>query len=560
MANIKIADIKGVNSDIDPVELPPNYLTYGINYRVFNSKVFASGGHSCWSVANAAIYPGLLHFVSGGGNDSWVVLGRNSVYAFDGREANCNPIDYPAGLGWVDITGTAINLASGAELLWTSSDLGAHPIYNNPDFYPQTWDGNPASNLQDMVWGTRSVTNGIYSTADDTWNTQGMRCKAMRVHKDKIIALGMIENGVEYPDVLRWSHPAGGNTLPFTWDETDPTTLAGRFALGSNGGGIVDGLSLQDNFVVYSESAIDVLDDTGDTSVFRRRRMTSIYGLLTVNGIVEVKGRHYFISDGDFVVNDGREVKSITHDRIRTRMNRNLSKESYRNAYAVAHSALKEVWFCMPEDGSEFPNIAYIYNWSDDTWSIRELNDRIAGEEEFPDERGVRHIAYGARQELAEGADTWNANHPNDTWDDGANIAWGTDKRTPLNDTMIGIWQDTATSQPGLLDMDPTVSDNPFKTVMERTDLRFTDSAQVMTINYVYFDANGKGEVRFDIADQLHNGLVSWRRPSFFVPAYTRKVPVRATGNLFSYRLTSTGTSNWWITSLELEGIANGRR
>ena len=230
---------KGLNSDIAPWSLPPEFITSGQNFRIYAGTIRAAGGSADWAIAPTLFNPGHIQAVGATTGDWWVVLGRDKVYAFDGN------------IGWNDISSTEgyEGLGVDDELKWTSCMLAQIPVYNNPQTGPEAWlaqDG--ISLLQPLQWDDT-----------DTWKAKGNTCEVMRSHKNFLIAMDITEGSTHYPNVVRVSTAADANGMPYTWDEADKAGLAVRFQLGGDGGRIVDGLSLRDNFVVYSERSIDII-------------------------------------------------------------------------------------------------------------------------------------------------------------------------------------------------------------------------------------------------------------------------------------------------------------
>lgn len=519
MPILKISNIAkaGVNSDVSPWELGPEFLTSGINFRIVNDKIRSFGGYSTWSTAPIALYPGLMMPVSTVSADYWLVAGRTNVYVFDGSTwSNINNAAGYAGMGADD------------ELNWTGCMLGKIPIINNPQHYPEYW--SPQSTGQAMQF--------LQFDAGNTWQAMGYSCAVMRSHKQFLIALNLTEGVSEIPDGVRWSHPADINGLPYTWDETVPTNLAGKTALGGDSGQIIDGQSLRDSFVVYSESGINTMDLTGDSFVFRIREMSSTIGLLNKRCIAEVKGLHFFLGDGDIVVNDGHKIQSLIHKKLRRRLVADMSADYYNRSFVINSKVTKEVWFCVPENNSAYPNIAYIYNWRDDTWAIRDLPL-------------LTHASYGPRAVPTTTWDNWDG-----TWDEQEGV-WGSRKRSPLDDFAMGCTPDHK-----LLQLDEVVENEAaVSSVIERTDFPLEGHDNVTTITRLYPHMEGTQPVQIELGSQRYaGGPIQWKPAVTFTPGMDRKVDVRSTGELHAWRVSSTSPGNWTFSGVDIEYQVDGVR
>ena len=347
----------GLNSDFAPWELPPEAITSGVNFRVFAGQIRTSGGFANLVTQEDDFKPAYLQFVNSPVGLYWLLLGASYVYAYDG-------------VTWHNVSSWGTDpspLIDGDEFFWTGCTLGRIPIINNPQNVPEWWDQNTGNQFIPLPWD-----------ATQDWGQKGVRCRVMRSYKNFLFALNLHESEGEYPDGYRWSHPADINGIPYTWDKNDPSALAGRAQLGGASGAIIDGLTLRDSFVLYSQNAVNILDFTGGDFVFRRRKLTTTFGLFCKNALVEVAGVHLFLSDGDIVQNDGTQIQSIMHNQLRKRLTANANSAFYSRSFAVRNDTLKEVWFCVPEDNNQYPSTAYIYNWRDKSWAIRELPPYLA--------------------------------------------------------------------------------------------------------------------------------------------------------------------------------------
>jgi len=512
--------LKGLSTDPAPWALPPEFITYGVNFRIFTGSIIASGGVEKWSDAPINFNPALPFHVGSTSGDYWLVMGRSGIYSFDGST-------------WTDVSSILGygNIGIDQELLWTACSMGAIPVVNNPQAQPEFWaPQQPAQVMQPLMFD-----------ATETWTDKGYSAQIFRSHKNFLFALNLTEGGTEFKDSFRWSHPADINGLPPTWDETDQAFLAGKAALGGDGGEIIDGQSLRDSFCIYSEDSIDVLDYTNDEYVWRRRELSATIGLLSRNCIVEVKGAHFILSNGDIIRNDGNKIESIAHDRIRRSLSATIDINNYNRSYAVRNDSIKEIWFCIPEVGEEYPTLAYIYNWADDSWATRQLDPNIA------------MANYGSQSEPTL---QWDQYPVESTWNISAG-PWGSSQRTPIDDTIIGANSLTGT----LYIMDPGTPDGSFNTVIERTDYPLVSDRQVTTITRVYPHIQGQGTVSIEFGSQDYPGApVRWQPFVAFNPATTRKIDLRTTGELHAWRFKSIGQEGWRLSGFKVEYEMAGLR
>lgn len=513
---------KGINSDLMPWDLPGDFLTEISNIRISKLKLSPFGGSNTWAQLPADLSVGMIMPVITPSANFWLLAATDSVYVYNG--ANFNNISSAGGYVGVN-----------DEDAWTGCSLTRIPIINNPNHYPEYWSPqNTGQLMQPLNWD-----------AVNTWQAAGQACTIMRSHKQFLFALGLNINGTEVPDGVRWSSPADITGIPETWDELDTTNFAGLTTLGGEGGSIVDGLSLRDSFVVYREKGISVFDYIGGNFVWQIRNLDSSVGLLSRNSIANVRGVHYFISDGDIYRNDGNSIQSIIHNRLRQRFSSNIDPDNYKNSYVVANHQANEVWFCVPEVGFIYPNIAYIYNVEDDSWSIRDIPEAaMAG-------YGPKSNPQETWEDLAE---SWNGNQE----------VWSQRSLSPLNDTVILATKPQDVGLSGnLLTLDEglTGSSEVFSSNIERLGFALEGLNKVTTITTVFPHVRGNGTLFIRFGSQDYPGSpVRWKDAIEFDPSTDRKIDVRTTGELHCFRIFSDENQYWEFSSMDIEYVLAGVR
>lgn len=515
----------GLNADISPWELPPSAITDGLNFRVANGALQTSGGNASMTTCPDDFKPAYVQTVVSPLGVYWLAAGQDSVQVYNG-------------LVWEDISSWTAGMSPlnpGDEFLWQGCNLGKIPIVNNSQHYPEYWD--PQSSGTDLA--------GLPFDSSNTWEAKSFRCRVMRAHKNFLFALNLQEGATHLQNAYRWSHPADIDGLPFTWDETDASGLAGRSQIAGNSGAIIDGLSLRDSFVIYSQNGIDILEFVGGEFVWRRRSMTSSYGLFNRDSLVEVNGVHFFLADGDVVSNDGNSVQSIMYNRIRTRLVKNANAEYYHRSFAARNDVHKEIWFCVPEGSSEFPNVAYVYNWSDQSWAIRDLPTGLASAKFGPTivSTGTRMAAELLPSPLAAPDlvtwDTWTGNWDEQTrtWSSGAVIP--PDPEAPYYDFTwsIGNSGNSYGYQATFGDLDPKLIER--KEVYEV----YVDSVtKLVTVNT---DEELQGSDILTLTSDVNSVIVTWATDHYEATDATfADYVVAADGTDIDLRIEVTNASN----------------
>ena len=520
---LKISEfaMAGLNTDLPPHDLPPGFLTDMSNMRIINNSIQSFGGYHHWGTP-VEFNPGWLIHAGSLTGKFWLVAGESAVESWDGTDF----VDISSAAGYGDITDKS---------LWTGDVFTNFIVATHPQIYPEYWIG--INNNDPMLPLPFDLSN--------TFEDKDIRVGILRAHKEFLIAMDLVEVGAELVDVVRWSDAADVGSLPQSWDEFDPTTLAGKATLGGPGGRIIDGRPLRDSFCIYRESGITIMDSTNNIFVWRFRHLETTSGLINKDCCVQVKQNHFYISDGDIVRNDGNQVTSIMHKRIRERFVGNINVENFNNSYALKNDIAKEIWFCVPEGDSVFPNTAYIYNWKDDTWFVRDLNPEVI------------FMSYGPN--LDKPPRTWDS--WTETWDTATGV-WGNDFRTPLNNTLVGIIKPVSGSELIIIDSDENDNAEEYLSFIERTGFPLEGIDTVTTIQSLYPHMEGTVNVRVRLGSQRHaNAPIEWKPYVSFNPSTDRKVDIRSTGELHAFRFEAeTDEGEWSVSGMDVEYVIDGAR
>lgn len=190
------------------------------------------------------------------------------------------------------------------------------------------------------------------------------RARVMRAFGPHLVAINMVESGIDLAHRVRWSHPASPGFLPSTWNEADATRDAGFYDFPDTASGILlDGLPLGSIMYLYKETSVHRMRYVGGQNKFDFGQAAWIQndGLLAM-GCVCISGdgtKHVFAStSGDILWHDGNRVQSALTLRQRRRLQSDINPEFARNSFIFANPFTHSIWFCYPSSGQEFPNKA----------------------------------------------------------------------------------------------------------------------------------------------------------------------------------------------------------
>jgi len=285
--------------------------------------------------------------------------------------------------------------------------------------------------------------------------------------------------------------------------------------------------------------------------------------------VVDIEGNHYFITrDADIVMFDGIHVTSILYNRLAKRLLANLNTDVSSSSFAVVNHRMKEVWFCVPELDSPTPNVGYVYNYVDQTWSIRDMPVNMV----FSDYGTLPVTTWSIRDmpvnmvfsdygtlPVTEDVSEETIGIWDFTQSSWANIefAWGAEKRYVTEYILAGVDTDGTVR---LIDPQGTIDEDGFNTEIIRTDYPLEGHPTNNTIVRIYPQASGSA-FNFEIGSQQYaGGPVAWNAPITFDPGHDRKIDSRVTGELMCWRIRSIDKNRFTFSGMTLEYVPAGLR
>lgn len=492
----------GVYYDQLAQELPDSALTDAVNVRMRNGSAERMRGElEVFGTPSATPY-GMFLYAQGGAR--YVVhAGTASVYVNDGSTST-------------DITGTAPT--GGADDRWTGGSIGGVLVLNNGVDAPMYWGGNTASNLA-------TLSNWPASTT----------CASMRPWKNYLFALDVTKSGTRYPHLVKWSSAAEPGALPGSWDETDPANDAGEFDLAETTDFIVDALPLGDSLIVYKEASAYAITYIGGQYVFSSRRLPADVGMLARGCAVSIPAGHVVLTPGDLVLTNGFEVRSIADSRTREWLFDTMDATNAGRSFLVSHTTYNEVWVCFPESGETTCTKALVWNWKDDTFTTRDLNNVTCG---------VNGVIPSTVDNSIDG-DTGAIDDDTtaiDYVEGGSNQA----------QFVIG----TTAPDIRLVDSGADFAGTDFTSRIERNHIAFGKPANVKTVRAVYPRIEGaSGQtvyIQFGYTMDVETP-VTWETAITYTVGTSYKADTLVTGRFISYRIWSESGAAWRLKSIDFD-------
>jgi len=512
---------RGIIQDVPPHELPVEAWSDGINVRFRNNKVQKFPGESA-VMGTPLVAPHWLLPWNDTAGYKWIYASTAKVYHTDGTTHT-------------DITRTSGDYTPGARPLWSGGVLTGIPILNHDALtdYPQAYDSGTSKLVDLPNWPANTY------------------CKIIRPFGSFLVALDVTKSGTRDPYMVKWSHQADPGAVPSSWDETDDTLQAGENSLIQTHGYILDGLTLGTTFVIYKEDAIWGMQFIGGPFVFRFYEVTQTVGILAPRCVKEFYRNHFVVATDDIFIFDGNRPRSIIGKRMRDWFFSALSQSYYRYTFVTPNLARREMWVCFVEEGQTYANKALIWNWEDDTWTVRDIPN-------------LTHMGFG---QVNTGS--------SDSFDASAGVTFDNDSGTfgdaaiaPANLRLLG-----GTTTPQLLHLDDSSytdsSSAAYTSYVERTGLTVVspgsvDPSVVKFVRRVYPKVEWMGtpptlNVYVGFQDSPSDP-VTWTGPLAYDPSTDYHVDCRVRGRYIAVRFEDTGSANWTLSGYELDLDVVGRR
>lgn len=326
--------------------LPSSQVSWstGLNVRQRVGCIYKSPGRSTLAtVTNSPAVRAMFTFK--GYDNVWrtLVCCDTKIYSYTsnfGTAADITPSTPPS---------------SGATDVWQFALIGGIPILSNGVNTPWKWDlsGNPMT----VLAGAPQI------------------CKALHVHKNKLITGNIQEGAYSFPARLRWANtlqPDGG------W-VTDLKGLSGGKDLipestTMQGTDDIQAITSQgERLIVFCERNMWHGTPAAWPLDYSWQAMDTGLGLIAPRAYVKTpKGLVYFMGQEDFhVITDG--IQDIGFP-IRNSVFPVLNKSKIKTAFCFYKNSTREVYFCCATGSSTIPDMAAIYNEETKSWTFEECD------------------------------------------------------------------------------------------------------------------------------------------------------------------------------------------
>lgn len=498
--------------------LPPEAWSDGRNVRFADNKVLKFRGHK--NVFGTPTVVPYWAFPTGDAvNAYWVYANLTKLYATDGSTHS----DVTRAVGG--------DYSTDANDFWNGGIFGGVPVITNGADDPQ----------YQAAAGTATAFADL-----SNWPANTL-CKLIRPYRVFLVALNVTKSGTNYPHLVKWSDASVPGAVPGSWDETDPTTLAGEVELiDAQAGPILDALQLRDILVIYKERSTWGMIYTGDRNVHRFYQIFDSLGVMSQGCVLALpQGRHLVYSGEQMYLHNGQQTEYVFDNKWHKFIANNLNENNYRRSFMVRNSVEHEAWFCFPEVGADYPTLAVVWNERDGTIGVRDLPG------------GISHIAAGPIPGSGSNI-TWDSD--SEVWDDDLTV-WDEQTFIPYqlqllqsNKNTTNLQQLNQTNQFAGADMSSFIERQSLAIIGQDRQGNPKSDLEVLKLWKRIWPrvTGGPINVRVGVQDYI-GGPVMWQPPQAFNPATQKYLDFIAHGRLLCTRFESNADVAWQLEGYDVE-------
>lgn len=434
----------------------------------------------------------------------WLVFGEDEVHALE--TSNSNEITPSAGL-------TAVS----QPWQYVSTLLNGVPVFTNGLDAPQYWDGDVGNDFDELP----------------DWPA-GTTCKGIAAGQYHLFAFDIDEPSGHFENKVMWSDAAPAGTVPGSWTAS-ATTQAGDALLADTPGPILTMVPLRGSYIFYKRSSTYAADYIGGNEIYSFRTLFTSSGALTRHSVCDINGEHFVVADGDILITDGTNRRSVAQGRMKDYLFSTLDQDNYENLFVIYNRGQNEVLVFYPETGHTYCSAALVYDIANDAFGIRPLSE-------------VTCAAIGIVNDTANDESWSNATY---TWAEALQY-WGTANYSFAVESLVIGSNTSATMQ----DTDDSVT---LAASVGKYDMTFGDAARVKFVKRVHVrTGTGSGTLYVRVGGRMDpNGDITWSNeqtltyPNQIVNAF-------AVGRYISVEVRSDEDDVWLISGIDIEAEMRG--
>ena len=372
----------------------------------------------------------------------------------------------------------------------------------------------------------------------------GWLTKAIRPFKYYLVAINIdkgVGGGGVQPYNVAWSTAAAPGTLP-AWTPL-PANDAGEVTLAGALSGLVDAAPVGEQLFIFELTATWALQYVGGAFIFTNRRVSNSLGIIGRNCWASVGRDLVFIGNGDIVISDGLQMKSIIDRRMRNEIFGSLSLGAGRTSWCARNVNLKQIYFGFPQGSDTEPRRLFVWDMITDRFGIVDIDRMTFGY------AGLKSGASSDAWDLGAGnAEPWDTD--SQLWDAGAYLG--------VDIAVIGCrpFAAAGVGQFEALGRSESPPDGPLLCYAEKSHMDMGSPVRVKRVLALYPKMVGPAGsvVNFRVGTAHNAGQpMTWGPPQAYSIGTQERVTVRATGRYVGVRIESQIPERWRMAGFDLE-------
>jgi hypothetical protein len=488
---------RGVSYDVAAHELAEDFWSFAQN--VLFRKGFASrvlGNRAAYGSIPTDVYHlrnALIDTTS-----FWLIFGLDEIHALE--TSNQDDVTPVAGL-------TPIS----HPWQWATTLLNGVPCATNGLDAPLYWAGSVAAPFVDLPDFPATTI-----------------CKSLIAYKYHLFALDIDGPSGHFENQVLWSDAADPGAVPASWTAAADNE-AGSAEIADSPGPVMCGEILRGTLMLYKRSSTTAVNYIPESNeIFAFETLFTSSGALTRHGVCDVNGQHFVVTDGDVILTDGTNRRSVAEGRMKDYLFRQLDQTYYENLFVVYDRARNEVLTFFPEQGGNGTcTKAIVYNLARDTWGVKDLE--------------CRHAAVGIVNDTSPD-ETWDGD--SGAWDDDASY-WNQANYTLATEALLTGLEDVLT-------LHDTADSIAIANAIRRDGLTMGDPKRVKLVKGLRVRAEaGFGSLLVRVGSSMTPaGAVTWSSEVTLTEPDEIVNIIRA-GRYISLQIRSTGTEPWTVNSVD---------
>ena len=248
------------------------------------------------------------------------------------------------------------------------------------------------------------------------------------------------------------------------------------------------------------------------------------------------------LTDGDVVLTDGQNVRSIADSRIKRFLFDQISSDNFDKSYVVYNRPQSEVWICVPGPSADSPNAVGVWDVTRDKWGFRFVDGKVVNE--------ASHIAAGNLIGATQALD-WDSDA--DAWDSDITI-WNEQLFNAVDDGLLQA-DETGARLIAVDAADIDSDGDPIPGYVTRGEMDFGEPETVKLVKSVFPRITGQAgtDIVVRVGGQFHRDEpVNYSPPQNYTIGTSDKIDVLILGRLLSFQFSTVDVVPRW----QLQGFS----